>query len=68
MTRADRRLRSRCVYCGGRLVTGRVCAYCKPLQEGDPHAIAAGGPIGERELGLRVAWPEGEPRDDEEPT
>lgn len=43
---------------------GDVCSTCRELEEADPHALASGFPLSEAELGLELAWPEGEARDD----
>lgn len=53
-----------CRYCGAGVMFGSVCRACQPLEEADPHAIAALGPISEAELGVRPPWPEGELQDD----
>lgn len=64
MTRLDGRLRARCQYCGAGLVFGGVCSSCSPAAAHDPSTIAAGPALTEEQLGLEVAWPEGEATDD----
>lgn len=51
----------RCVYCGGVAVGGLSCSVCRELEQLDPLAGQMRGPLSEEELGLEIAWPEGEP-------